>query len=543
MQSTLKNGLWVLVALVALILIPVALRPRAVSPAASAGGTVETLVILTPHNEATRYEFERAFVAAYRARTGRAVRIDWRTSGGSSEISRYLASQYLGAFRYYWEHTCHRAWHDEVREAFDDPKVQVAGAATRSDPREALKREAREAFLRSTVGCGVDLLFGGGSFDFIQQAAAGHLVDCGVLAKRPELFSQRGAIPGMLGGEPLWDEKGRWFGVALSAFGICYNTDVLNRLGIRIPPAQWRDLADPRFLGTLALTDPTASGSAAKEFEMLVQQQIRLAGGDPAKGWAEAMRLIRRISANARYFTDSATKAPWDVESGDAAAGMAIDFYGRFQSEAVRRPDGTSRMGYVTPAGGSSTGADPIGMLRGAPSPKLAREFIEFTLSEEGQKLWNWKTGTPGGPERYALRRLPVLPSLYAPKYAPLRSDPQVDPYRDAQAGRPSEAFVYRPEWTAPLFRVLSLVVQTMGIDSQEELRCAWTALVASRFPPLATALFDDVTDVDYQTALHELKPALSSPDKIKQVHLAKALCDRFRDRYRRVRELALEGK
>ena len=474
MQSGFKSGLWVLLALLGVILVPVALRPRAtVSSGRTSKGT-ETLVILSPHNEATRYEFERAFVAAHLARTGRSVRIDWRTPGGTSEISRYLASEYLGAFQYYWERTLHQPWSAEVQGAFDNPKA-IPGVAS-------LAQRARKAFMDSRVGCGVDLFFGGGSFDFNQQAASGRLVDCGVLAAHPELFAKGGtapasAIPQMLGGEPFWDAKGRWFGVALSAFGICYNTDVLSRIGIATPPAQWSDLADPRFFGTLALTDPTASGSAAKAFEMLVQQQILLAGGDPVEGWTRALRLIRRIAANARYFTDSATKVPWDVESGDAAAGMAIDFYGRFQSEAVRRPDGVSRMGYITPAGGSSTGADPIAMLRGAPSPELAREFIEFTLSTEGQKLWNWKTSTPGGPEKYALRRLPILPNLYAPEFTPFRSDPGVNPYREVGA------FVYHPEWTGALFRVLGLVVQTMCIDSEAELHQAWSALVAAGSP------------------------------------------------------------
>ena len=65
--------------------------------------------------------------------------------------------------------------------------------------------------------------------------------------------------------------------------------------------------------------------------------------------------------------------------------------------------------------------------------PDVAREFIAFVMSPEGQKLWNWKVGTPGGPQRYALRRLPILPALYAPEFRPLRSDPEVDPYELAQ--------------------------------------------------------------------------------------------------------------
>ena len=40
--------------------------------------------------------------------------------------------------------------------------------------------------------------------------------------------------------------------------------------------------------------------------------------------------------------------------------------------------------------------------------------FIEFVLSIDGQKLWNFKTSSPGGPERFALRRMPVRRDFYA---------------------------------------------------------------------------------------------------------------------------------
>ena len=88
----------------------------------------------------------------------------------------------------------------------------------------------------------------------MQMAAAGRLVDCGVVAAHPELFAlpaesgapaARDAIPKTLGGEPLWDPKGCWIGACLGAFGICYNTDSLARLGIAQPPAEWADLGEP----------------------------------------------------------------------------------------------------------------------------------------------------------------------------------------------------------------------------------------------------------------------------------------------------------
>ena len=506
-----------------LLLGPILLRERSAYPGAQAD---ETLVIVTPHNEAIRYEFARAFAAEHFQQTGRHVYVDWRTPGGTSEIARYIAAEYLGSFRNYWTATLHRQW-TPACAAFDDPKSTDPGAAA-----------ARAEFLKSDAGCGVDLFFGGGSFDHMQMAAAGRLVDCGMITSHPELFrKQPPGIPLSLGGEPLWDPKGRWIGACLGAFGICYNNDSLARLGIARPPVEWADLGDPRYAGELALADPTQSGSVAKAFEMILQQQIAQAGGNAPQGWLHGMQLIQRISANARYFTDSAPEIPYSVKAGDAAAGMCIDFYGRFESESVRRPDGSSRLVYGTPEGGSSTGADPIALFRGAAHPALAREFIEFVLSGQGQKLWCFRAGTRGGPEKYTLRRLPILPELYAAQWKQYEADPDVDPY----AG--SARFVYHPEWTGSLFGAISFVIRTAFIDPHDELKEAWQALIDARFPPQATAAFGDMSAVDYAQASSVVRNTLRSPDKLDQVVLARTLDDHFRAQYRHAAELAREGK
>ena len=78
-------------------------------------------------------------------------------------------------------------------------------------------------------------------------------------------------------------------------------------------------------------------------------------------------------------------------------------------------------------------GVDPIGLLRGARNKEAAEMFIAFVLSPEGQKLWNFKVGAPGGPVKYALRRLPVRKELYAPAFAQFRSDPDAQPYEEAK--------------------------------------------------------------------------------------------------------------
>jgi len=525
-----------LVLLFAVVLaVPFVLRPAK----EAAGKSDRTLVVVSPHNEAIRHEFEHGFREFWKAKTGENVKFDWRTPGGVSEIARFLAGEYFGAFEFYWTRDLKKPWTPEARAAFDNSKLNLDD--TPADDTDA--ESARRAFLTSDVGIGIDVFFGGGSFDFSQQAEAGRLVDSGALKRHPELFGET-AIPQSLGGEVFWDKHGRWIGTCLGAFGICYNTDSLKRLEKDRPPQQWSDLGKPGFFGEIALTDPTKSGSAAKAFEMLIQQQIHetvnraLASGQDektavAEGWANAMRLLQRIGANARYFTDAGSKPAIDVSLGDSAAGMSIDFYGRFQSESVQRPDGSSRIIYFTPTGGSSTGSDPVGLLRGAKEPELGKAFIDWLLTLEAQKLWNFKLGTPGGPEKYALRRLPIRRELYAPEWHDLRSDPDVDAYADAAS------FTYRGDWTASLFNPMRLIIRVMCLDTSDELRAAWKALIDAGMPPEAVATFDDVSVISYEAASTKIREALRSANRIEEVRLSKELGDVFRAKYRKAAEQA----
>ncbi|MFQ3578137.1 MAG: extracellular solute-binding protein, partial [Verrucomicrobiia bacterium] len=446
-------------------------------------------------------------------------------------------SEFTAAFRNWWTRQQGMSWSDEIARSFANHRVVPADNPAEDTPAQA----ARRAFLASDVGIRIDLFFGGGSFDFFQQARAGRLVDSGILVRHAEWFGPDG-IPQSLGGEPYYDAEGLWIGTALSAFGICSNRDSLQRLGLAAPPSQWSDLGDPILMGQVAMADPTKSGSIAKAYEMLIQQQMleakREGLAEPeVAGWARGLQLLQRISGNARYFTDAASKIVLDVALGDAAAGMSIDFYGRQQMEAVADADGNSRVIYISPVGGTSVGVDPIGLLRGAPHREVAIAFIDFVLSPKGQRLWNQKPGTPGGPERFALRRLPVQPSLYDPAERHLRSDPDVFPYEDAKA------FDYRSEWTGPLFSALRFVVRVMSLEAHDEMRTAWRALVEAGFPPEATRVFHDVEAVAYPVARDRIAKVLASDDKLAEVTLARELTSHFRKQYAKAAELARQGK
>jgi ABC-type Fe3+ transport system substrate-binding protein len=530
-----------LIALASVIVGPIALRPKQDSATRAAD---QTLVIITPHNESIRYEFGRAFAEHYEKKTGKRLRVDFRTPGGTSEIARYIESEYVASFQHYWTKTLGNKWSTEVQAAFIDSTVKVDGPPEADTPAQA----ARRAFLASQLGCKIDLFFGGGSYDFQLAASKGFLVSSGFVAENSETLGEgEGKVPAMLSGEPFFDPQSLWIGNVISSFGIVYNSDVLTRLQIAEPPRRWSDLANPRYAGEIALANPTQSGSINKAFEMVVQQEIademfvHSAADDNkdviAAGWLRALRLLQRIGANARYFTDSSTKPSLDVATGDCAAGMTIDFYGRFQSEAVTRSGG-NYLHYVNAESGTSITVDPIGLFRGAPRPELAREFIAFVMSADGQKLWNWKVHAPGGPQRYALRRMPILPSLYADEFKSLRSDPDVYPYEMAKE------FRYRPGWTAGIFGAQAFIIRAMCIDSHDELKAAWRALIDAGFPPRAMEKFADVDHVNYAAASGRIKATASSKaPKIDQVRLAKALADQFRANYLEAARLARLGQ
>ena len=527
----MKSVLPGLLALAALLIVPFALRPaREPEPSAA-----RRLVVLTPHNEAIRHEMAHGFRRYLRERGKPPVALDWRSPGGTTEISRYLVSEYRSAFEQYFRAKTGRALSEPAAQAFANARQTPVG-----DDERAL---ARRLFLASDVGIRIDLLFGGGSYDFSQHAAAGRLVDAGVIAAHPELFGA-GGIPQSVGGEPYWDKQGRWIGACVSGFGICYNRQALARLGVTKAPARWSDLADPRLAGHVALADPSKSGSANKAFEMVVQQAMSQAllragsppGGSPAEsralaeGFDDGMRLIRHMGGVSRYFSDQADKVAQDVQGGSAAVGMCIDFYGRFGSD---EPGPGARLHFVLPEGGSSMGSDPIALLRGAGSPELGRLFMEFVLSPSGQALWAYKRGVPGGPERYALRRTPILPAIFAPEKRALLSDPDDNPYLAARA------FSYHAAWTAPLFRALSFVIRVMCVDTEEELHEAAAELRRNLDPPRARALFDDMSLVSYAVVKDEITPALGSGDPLREVALQNRLVTALKAQYEAVTELS----
>lgn len=502
MTKWFNSKVMVAVALVLCVAAPILLSRKQETGNVTVENADQRINIITPHNETIRREFGEAFQEWWKEKTGKTVYVNWLTPGGTSEIRKIINGKYKAA------------------EKVGDE------------------------------GIGIDVFFGGGDYDFRKQAEAGHLAKLEVFTKHPGWFEKE-VIPSSFTGETYYDADHRWVGVCLSRFGICYNVDSLKRLGLE-PPTCWSDLGDPKYLGNIALADPSKSGSVSRAFEMLIQEQMHDAIDNlerrpgetdeqrlmraKSRGWDRGINLIQKIAANARYFTDSSTKIPHDVAQGNAAAGMCVDFYGRTYEEMLKKGDGETRLRWISPQGGTSMSVDPVAVMKGAENAEVAQGFVEFLLTEQGQLLWNAKPGTPIGTKYRALRRMPVRRDVYTAENMEHFADP-ANPY-DEVGG-----FEYRRELTGRGFKAIQFIIRVMCLDSHKELKAAWEAIAENGMPERALKVFSDTMFVSYPNAMGPIREQLSDGSKVQSANMAVRIGNYFRKNYRLAKEIAEDAQ
>ncbi len=181
------------------------------------------------------------------------------------------------------------------------------------------------------------------------------------------------AIPATIGKpKPIYlkDPKGFWIGTVLEPYGLVYHPRLLQRLGVP-EPKDWDDLLNPKLKGNVAQCAPTRSSSSHATYEVILQRE-----GDD-KGW----EWLKKLAANTGMFTARSRDVPSVVAKGEFAAGFAVPSYMAFEDRLAGFDIKfvAPKTAWITP--------EPISIIAGAKHPKAARAFIEFMLSERGQKV------------------------------------------------------------------------------------------------------------------------------------------------------------
>src|SRR5216117_1982001 len=196
---------------------------------------------------------------------------------------------------------------------------------------------------------------------------------------------------------PLKDPEGYWVGTALEPYGLVRHPRKLQRLGVA-DLRDWDDLLNPKLKGEVAQCAPTRSSSSNATYEVI----LSLHGED--KGW----EWLRKLAANTGHFTARSQDVPNVVAKGEYTAGFAVPSYMAFEEKLAGFD-----LKFVAPKNAFVT-PEPMAILAGARNPRAARAFIEFLLTERGQRIFmerglfaitpKYKVqGTPGSPAEMAV--------------------------------------------------------------------------------------------------------------------------------------------
>ncbi|KKX34076.1 ABC transporter substrate-binding protein [Rhizobium sp. LC145] len=201
----------------------------------------------------------------------------------------------------------------------------------------------------------------------------------------------------------LYDADGYYHSTKLITTGIMYNTQA----GMK--PTSWADLAKPEAKGLVAMPSPLASGAA------LIHAQT-LAGVD-GLGW-DYYKQLKDNGAVAAGGNGGVLKA---VASGEKAYGVVVDYL------PIREKAKGAPVEFVFPTEGVSAVTEPAAILSSTKHADAARKFIDYLLSENGQKI------------AAKLGYIPARNGIDLPAGYPAREEIKVLPINAAEALKASE--------------------------------------------------------------------------------------------------------
>ncbi|HEV3257170.1 MAG TPA: extracellular solute-binding protein [Gemmataceae bacterium] len=497
------------------------------------------LTAISPHRDEIREEFALAFQDWFQERTAAHMRAVRRAVGAlrekNNQVRRRAFATAVDGLLADWREdeltavrAAYRRWKEQptaelaqpVLTALDEwPDVSRPVELAWQDIGGGTSAIARYigARFEGQESIGVDVLFGGGTDIYLRFA------ERKLLQKIDMPRSVMDRIRPQLNGIPLYDPGGRWYGPMLSSFGILYNRRVLGRIG-QPEPVHWADLGRPGLRSWVAAGDPRVTGSVHMVYEIILQGQ----------GWDPGLRMLLRMGANTHSFIRDSGTLTRTVSNGEVAAAGNLD--ANALSAVARDPEG---MGFELPPKETVINPDAVAVLKGAPRPQLARAFVEFTLSDAGQRLILLRPGQPGGPRRHALGRLSVVEALYAQFPPETRAVGNVNPFtvRDTI---PYKDQVANRRWDA-----LNDLFGAWVVDAHPELTAAWQAVLDSGLDRQERQRLEDELFAPPCSEAELAAHARSIADDSPRVRTATVTRwgEEARERYRRVRRLASGGR
>ncbi|MGL4243141.1 MAG: ABC transporter substrate-binding protein [Beijerinckiaceae bacterium] len=161
----------------------------------------------------------------------------------------------------------------------------------------------------------------------------------------------------------LVDKDRTYFGTKVISTGIVYNK------AAKAIPASWADLMKPEYKGQISMASPLYSGAAAIKLSAVAAR--------PDLGW-KFVEALKANDASAVRGNGAVLRA---VATGEKTYGILVDFM------AFNAKQQGSPVEFVFPKEGVTAVTEPVAILKTAQNKAAARAFVDYLLSDDGQKL------------------------------------------------------------------------------------------------------------------------------------------------------------
>jgi iron(III) transport system substrate-binding protein len=204
----------------------------------------------------------------------------------------------------------------------------------------------------------VSVWFGGPSPEYIVAASRGLLEPFQPALEHALDASSRGAG---------WEWTGFYFGV----IGFACNEQFFRERSLQCPDS-WDGLLHPALKGQISLAYPYTSGTA------YVVVAALLAARGEENGW----EYIRRLDRQVHHYNSSGSAAVTQVGLGEVAVGIAFshDILGKGRARGYP-------VALSIPRDGTPSEIGAVALVKGGKQPDLARQFVNWLLSERAQNL------------------------------------------------------------------------------------------------------------------------------------------------------------
>jgi iron(III) transport system substrate-binding protein len=145
--------------------------------------------------------------------------------------------------------------------------------------------------------------------------------------------------------------------------GITYNTKLVKP---NESPKDWEDLLHSKWKGQIAIPDPNYSGSTLDTVEALSSKY----------GWD----FFKKLRENGLMVMKTSSGTVKKVSTGDVKVAIALDFITRNLMARGKA------LGFNYPKSGAVSIASPVAIIKTTRHPAAAKRFIDFILSNEGQR-------------------------------------------------------------------------------------------------------------------------------------------------------------